>query len=800
MKENLSIFILEIFPALAKLNNQQCYKDSLNDRELMDSDHNVPFNDLEKISEAANKNDSNSSSNQKAKKKERMVVILDRTNSFSNQTDDEQSDQDRLSSVNGSTKCISLGLENNISDLNQIIAKQRESLGKKFLNDKTNLVVPFSTPVDCNNYSIIGEMQKLNQEQKSSTPVFDQQMEQVKEKINDLVSEQNAILLKNNMTLKEEHVLILDPNSNDNLKENDKDDKDAKATKENDSANSITSLSLSPKEEMENNEWANEDMEGDNIFLVNKFDSNMVENKEPIFILVRDSLIYEKDCTTGKIFEVYDLNVITNYELENSSTISLVFDSKVKSKQKVTYNLELDSQLDKFRMQFIEPFVTRNKEEKLIQRFKYECLKCETKNESQTNCSNCKSTALIESTNYLRQNSASIDRQSYVTQSSFKEDFLNQVKLKLTSEVIPARDQIVDRLVEENRDDLKTEEENDKEAKSDSKSLDSKEKKESLKDEENAEIVNNLIESNLENYELDNFTTVDHELKLYLDVKIFTNNERLNYLFECDFSINDTSGMNHGRVVITNTSLHLVSLKSESKQSDAQNEDDLDKTFDIFTMPLNKIKNIKIGRDYFFHQCVWLTVERLCGKKKKKKHLVETQTFFLILRDKHLADVFSEYLESYLNQQEIKLKVNLNQYNLTEKPVNLDTEENIIFCQFIVSLTTKSDLEISRSSCDDLLCLLFDKGAGLILARCEVIANELKFKKIIANDLSNLICAKIESNDCKKLHLYFSNNSNTSKIEWIVGSYSVRSMSKIIDLIRTLWQNIYKIDLQIFTE
>ena len=251
--------------------------------------------------------------------------------------------------------------------------------------------------------------------------------------------------------------------------------------------------------------------------------------------------------------------------------------------------------------------------------------------------------------------------------------------------------------------------------------------------------------------------------------------------------------MSHGRIVATNVNLHLVSFKSE-------NINDSNTIFDIFTMPLKKIKNVKLTRDYFFHQCIWLSVEKLSGKKKKKKHLTEAQTFFIILKDLKLVDLFCVYLEDYLNKQEIKLKLNVNTFSASEKKVKLDTEENIIFSQFIVSLTTKSDMEISKSSNDDLLCLLFEKDAEIILARCEVIANETKFKKICRNDLSNLICAKIDPDDCQQLHLYFSKDSNNTKIEWLIGAYSVNSMSKIIDLIRTLWENIYKIQLQIFTK
>ena len=364
------------------------------------------------------------------------------------------------------------------------------------------------------------------------------------------------------------------------------------------------------------------------------------------------------------------------------------------------------------------------------------------------------------------------------------------MKLKLTNEQVPTSEEadVSDDEERQDRDDLANGRESGDECDREAKEAEPASKD----DEANEEEVTNLINSKLENYDLEQFTSVEHELKLHLDVTIFANNERLEYLFECDFSINDTSEMAHGRIVTTNTSLHLISCRSETASKSSHE-------FDTFTMPLNKIKNVKLTRDHFFHQCIWLNIERLCGKKKKKKNMTEAQTFFIILKDKKLVDLFCDYLENFLNKQEIKLKTNINTYSVSEKKLELDTEENIIFSQFIVSLTTKSDFETSKSSPDNLLCLLFEKGAEIILARCEVIANELKFQKICRNDLTNLICAKVEPKQCDQLHLFFS-DSNNQKIEWIVGSYSVNSMFKIVDLVKTVWQQVYQVPLQIFTK
>lgn len=771
MLDSLNVLVLETFPALRKLNNHLCYSERAGEKDSTTSSNTNAdlFVDFEDKSSVISKNDESISSRQTStRRKDRVAVILDRTSSFANNTDDEQSDQDRLSAVSSATKGLSLGLENNFTDLKEIIAEQRKSLGKKLLTKTTNnLVVPYSTPVDCSNFSIVGEIHKLNS---GSVPLISPDIEQVKSKIQDLATNQQGVPADDS----EEDGLVFNVLSTNS---------DSKPTEE-----KPTSPSSSPKED---NLWANEDMEGDNIFLVNKLDSNLAEVGDPIFLLIKDSLIYEKDCATGKIFEVYDLNVITDCELENSTTISLVFDSKVKSKQKAVYNLELDSQMEKFKRQFIEPFVSRNQEEKMNQRSKYECLKCGSKSAQQTECGQCKSTALIECTDYRRLNSTSTDNNNpaYTSQSSYKEEFLNQVKLKLTNEQAATSEE-----VEPSDDEAKPErdepvnggEENDENEREDDRAEPSK------GDEQSEEEVTQLINSKLENYELEQFTSIEHELKLHLDVKIFANNERLEYLFECDFSINDTSEMAHGRIVTTNTSLHLISCKSESANESGH-------AFDTFTMPLNKIKNVKLTRDHFFHQCIWLNVERLCGKRKKKKNMTEAQTFFIILNDKKLVDLFCDYLENFLNKQEIKLKTNTNTYSVSEKKLELDTEENIIFSQFIVSLTTKSDFETSKSGADHLLCLLFEKGAEIILARCEVIANELKFKKICRNDLTNLICAKLEPTNCNQLHLFFT-DSNNQKIEWIVGAYSVNSMLKIVDLVKTVWEQIYQIELQIFTK
>lgn len=795
MLDTLNVLVLETFPALRKLNNHICYSERSSEKDSTTSSNaNADlFSDFEDKNSVVSKNDESISSRQAStRRRDRVAVILDRTNSFAN-TDDEQPDQDRLSAVSSVNKGLSLGLENNFTDLNEIIAAQRKSLGKKLLSKPASgLVVPYSTPVDCSNFSIVGEIHKLDSGQSGSIPVISPDIEQVKTKIQNLATNQAHDQQATPADDSEEDGLVFSVSGANLAGKSDGDRSKSRPspTKPNEkkSNEQQSSPSSSPKED---NLWANEDMEGDNIFLVNKLDSNLVESSEPIFILVKDSLIYEKDCATGKIFEVYDLKVITDYELEDSTTISLTFDSKIKSKQKVVYNLELDSQLDKFKRQFIEPFVTRNQEEKANQRFKYECLKCGSKSAQQTECGQCKSTALIECTD--GPNAASNDnRPAYTSQSSYKEEFLNQVKLKLTNEQVPTGDEASD--VSDGEERPARDELANGKAPSDENDREAKEDEPSGKDEEpDEEEVTNLINSKLENYELEQFTSVeDHELKLHLDVKIFANNERLDYLFECDFSINDTSEMAHGRIATTNTCLHLISCRSEAAGKQ-------DHAFDTFTMPLNKIKNVKLTRDHFFHQCIWLNIERQCGKKKKRKNMTEVQTFFIILKDKKLVDLFCDYLESFLNKQEIKLKTNTNTYSVSEKKLELDTEENIIFSQFIVSLTTKSDSETSKSSPDNLLCLLFEKGAEIILARCEVIANELKFQKICRNDLTNLICAKLQPEQCDQLHLFFS-DSNNQKIEWIVGAYSVNSMFKIVDLVKTVWESIYQVPLQIFTK
>lgn len=115
-------------------------------------------------------------------------------------------------------------------------------------------------------------------------------------------------------------------------------------------------------------EWANEDTEEENtVFLVEIYQSlsefeSILETQNPdidyYFIRIRphDGLIYEKDCTSGKVLQTLDLKVLEKYECINTNTaIKLYFDTCVVSKKERIYRF-LD---ERSYHNFVEMFLSK---------------------------------------------------------------------------------------------------------------------------------------------------------------------------------------------------------------------------------------------------------------------------------------------------------------------------------------------------------------------------------------------------------------------------------------------------------
>ncbi|XP_046914588.2 uncharacterized protein LOC124495284 [Dermatophagoides farinae] len=141
--------------------------------------------------------------------------------------------------------------------------------------------------------------------------------------------------------------------------------------KPNETIENMAKKSISPEPHQflnSTSEWASEDTEEENtVFLVEIYQSlsefeSILETPNPdidyYFIRIRphDGLIYEKDCTSGKVLQTLDLKVLEKYECLNVNTaIKLYFDTCVVSKKERIYRF-LD---EKSYKNFVEMFLSK---------------------------------------------------------------------------------------------------------------------------------------------------------------------------------------------------------------------------------------------------------------------------------------------------------------------------------------------------------------------------------------------------------------------------------------------------------
>ncbi|KPM09003.1 hypothetical protein QR98_0075320 [Sarcoptes scabiei] len=126
-------------------------------------------------------------------------------------------------------------------------------------------------------------------------------------------------------------------------------------------------------------EWTTEDAEDDTMFLVEIFqnlkqfeeiqEDNDGENQtsEYYFIRIRpsDGILFEKDCTSGKILQRFDLKVLQRFERiegKNSSqqqlaVVKLCFDTVVNLKKERIYKFSDQKSLNDFVENYLSKFV-----------------------------------------------------------------------------------------------------------------------------------------------------------------------------------------------------------------------------------------------------------------------------------------------------------------------------------------------------------------------------------------------------------------------------------------------------------
>ena len=222
-------------------------------------------------------------------------------------------------------------------------------------------------------------------------------------------------------------------------------------------------------------------------------------------------------------------------------------------------------------------------------------------------------------------------------------------------------------------------------------------------------------------------------------------------------------------------------------------------TFDcVHSFQLSRVKGVRLTTNEFFQQGLWMQIERLSGKKKKKKHILDTQSFFILLADQPLLQLLVNYSGDYFAaRKEIKLNKQFKAYSVTENAVKLDCEEQIVFGEFVDCLVKKDETEELRSKDEHLICVLIGRSAEIFVTKCEFIANELKFQVLCRNNLIHLGTPAFLGGFFCDLHLQFQKDNERNIVEWLITCYSVNSLQRLLGHIRSFWEENYMVPLQL---
>lgn len=241
----------------------------------------------------------------------------------------------------------------------------------------------------------------------------------------------------NNMTNIANETLQSNLTNDDNLPLNENDSNSIKfLVKNQKSTNKIDENEIKTKTTPDQtSEWADEDTDENKMFLVEiysnmadfeHYHSNNNNNVDYYFVRIRprDGLIYEKDCTSGKILNTLDLKILQRYEYLTTEnfTIRLYFDSCIASKKERIYCFLDQESFDSFVEMFLSKYNeyriqcyedkssysnnlanktnnngnVQNNGNKFISPWFYMCLRCgDRTHRIITNCTKCDSDLII---------------------------------------------------------------------------------------------------------------------------------------------------------------------------------------------------------------------------------------------------------------------------------------------------------------------------------------------------------------------------------------------------------------------
>jgi DNA-directed RNA polymerase subunit RPC12/RpoP len=501
----------------------------------------------------------------------------------------------------------------------------------------------------------------------------------------------------------------------------------------------------------EKTEWSRGELENDmNIILV-----ECPETKETIFVYVReeDGIIFEKDCVTGKVLRTYDLKVLTSVEIINNSMLRLSFDSRVDSKRERKYLFDSIDSCHSFNDNFIIPWLSHGKRQSFSEEILYECLKCGLNKMSQiliNSCPKCGSDAMMKNENRRRRSGSDIT-------------ILSQIPQQISAETMP-------HVIEETNvwDELFS--------------------------------VNN-------NYNNSFFTRVDHSLKLYIEVKLFSgpsaDDEVVEGLVKCKSMTGSQNKLESSLLVISSKKILILNINENEKSDNFESYLKLNAW-----KPISSLIQVKHLPNLLNFQGFWLEWKdnNKDNESKKSKSFLNRYSFgskrsslpessssfnLIIFDDELIGNSFLTYFNETINNS---------------IPINWSNNQNIIFEDNSIGLNDEliivhmiKSAEYKRNDMKNELKL--SQNIAIVVTEKCVFLGEIHFdpnldyrikiiyKELIIN-LSPQIYINIKFNFFK---LLFSDDNATIETQFIIYLSTTDSMKKILAPIKSQWEKAFDV-------
>lgn len=538
--------------------------------------------------------------------------------------------------------------------------------------------------------------------------------------------------------------------------------------------------------------WSKEELEnGENIYLVDCLSDET--DFEVVFLYVREDLmIFEKNVLNGKIVKSHDLSVlIESTDFNDDSTLKLLFDTRIKSKQEVIYKFDCAETKQKFKELFIIPSIRSNqRRNNHSKQTNYECLKCGLNKISQINvicCPNCQSDAMMRT----ERDSSTQRRRSGSDITILTEQFTHNLMLN---------------------------------------------------QQQNVQLENDLWdEIQLKNDQIDYslFTKLDHRLKLHFEMQILdennSNDEIIEGAIECKLMMHDQESGNRFEncfLLLTNKKFYfcLINSNSTGNLMDSKSCD-----FQIDKKTISKsffdLKSIKSLPSRLFHQGLWFEwinhdnnptakqtqdtnklssslknsfFSRSSFSKRRNSKLNDdslTSWNLILFNDEPIGNLFIKFLNSILTKSNLNIKTISND----NKIVFDDSTYTKLIEDQILNVTLLNSISYKINKRETIELPTTEQSIGLIIANNCIHISELVFHqnkdcfvRILYKELMINLTSLSINVELFQMKITFSDDEQNES-EIFIKLSSLKTMKSLIQTIKTQWEESFDVPLQIQT-